>query len=91
MIRCLKRPEHPTVRTEIKKWLDTDGEEDTAKLHKEWQKKAVEAVKIAFEFLKEDEKAMYKGNKSYFRCKEEGLDFPVGDDEEYMVLSETEG
>jgi hypothetical protein len=31
--------------------------------------------------------AMFLGNKSYFRCKIEGLAFLAKDDKEYMVIS----
>jgi len=34
--------------------------------------------------------AMFPGNKSYFRCKQEGLEVPARDDKEYLVISDSD-
>jgi hypothetical protein len=52
-----------------------------------WQREAVKQVKIAFEYLREDKMAMFLGNKSYFKCKMEGLAFLARDNKEYVVIS----
>ena len=51
------------------------------------QREAIKQVKIAFEYLQEDKIAMFLGNKSYFKCKIEGLAFLAKDNKEYIIIS----
>ena len=67
MIRCLKRPDHPAVRAEMKKWLAYKGDTiDNKMLYLTWQIRAVKQVRNVFRYIREDEMAMFPGNKSYF-------------------------
>ena len=55
-----------------------------------WQREAIKQVKIAFKYLREDEMAIFPGNKSYFKCKQEGLEVLARDDKEYLVISDSD-
>jgi hypothetical protein len=91
MIRCLKRPDHPTVRAAVKRWSCYDRSNlESKKQYMEWQRIAAKQTRIAFEYLKEDEMAMFPGNKSYFRCKRDALEVPAEDDNEYIEISSSE-
>jgi hypothetical protein len=88
MVRCAKRPDHPAVRAEMEQWMNASPMGRTA-LHKGWEVTAKSALKTAFSLLRAEEMRRFEGAKSYFRCKEEGLD-PAADDQEVIVLSDTE-
>jgi hypothetical protein len=90
MIRCLKRPDHPAVRSEMKKWLEFGNTQADKMMYLTWQKEAAKQVRIAFGYLREEEMAMFPGNKSYFRCKMDGLELPVEDDKEYVEISSSD-
>ena len=87
MIRCLKRPEHLVIRIEIKKWLAYSDMQANKVIYLAQQREAIKQVKIAFEYLREDKMAIFLSNKSYFKCKIEGLAFLAKDNKEYVVIS----
>jgi hypothetical protein len=76
MIRGDKTPHHPLVKREIDSWRNARGEA-RKQLHNDWIVKVVEQVRLAYEVLKDYEKTMFPGNRSYFRCLEDGLDSPT--------------
>ena len=90
MIRCLKRPDHPAICAEMKKWLAYSNTQADKVMYLAWQREAVKQVKIAFKYLREDEMAMFPGNKLYFKCKQEGLEVLARDDKEYLVISDSD-
>jgi hypothetical protein len=75
----------------MRKWLAYEDTQADKMMYLIWQKEAARQVKIAFEFLREDEMAMFPDNKSYFRCKKDGLKLPEDDDKEYISVSSSEG
>ena len=88
MIRCLKRLNYPAMRAKIKKQLAYSDTQANKVIYLAQQREAIKQVKIAFKYLQEDEMAMFPGNKSYFRCKQEGLEVLAKDDKEYLVISD---
>ena len=65
----MKRLNHPAMRVKIKKWLAYSDTQANKVIYLAWQREAIKQVKIAFKYLREDEIAMFLGNKSYFKCK----------------------
>ena len=77
------------MRVKIKKQLAYSDTQANKVIYLAWQREAIKQVKIAFKYLREDEIAMFLGNKSYFKCKQEGLEVLARDDKEYLVISDS--
>jgi hypothetical protein len=66
MARYVKRLDNdPQLYKTIIKWLNSDIN-IVKKLYSDWQDQAIRAIKVAFEELKDQEMASFKGYKSYF-------------------------